>query len=237
MKNSWAKNAPKFLIRAYEERRIGVGRDILGRLLGKNTEGSASPWTELSRHVRTDGQWLRVWSAIAFAKSKSNKATRLPHKTRSDERDEYLKLAREFASLANKVAEGPLDVLAYELMGREHWAALHVADLSRMTAIQRSDAAFKILPHWPSAIDLLRGLENRASMLAGDAMKRPRPDERRSGDTAGRVFVYHLAKDFQVIFGKKMLGTLAKIANVVFNRVGTSQEFDKSFVQNALRRV
>jgi hypothetical protein len=236
MGTQWAKDAPPRLIRAYEQREIRNGRVLLGRLLGKDSDWIESPWTELGRHVRTDEQWLRVWTAIAYAKSKSNKVVRLRH-TRSDERDHYQELSRKFGNLANKIENGPLDVLTYELWNSEDWAALHAADLSKMAAMERCDAAFQILRHWPSAPDLLRGLEQRALMLARDAMRKPRPDARGKGDVEGRAFLWNLAEEFRLIFGKRMLGTLATIANVTFNRVEKGQQFSKSSVQSVLRGV
>ena len=237
MKTKWAKNAPACLIRAYKERKIGNGHNLLGRLLGKDSEWIESPWTQISRHVRSDQQWLRVWTAIAYAKSQSNRALRSRRKTRGDERNEYHALATKFANLANQIENGPLDILTHELWSPEDWAALNVANLNEMDAKERFDAAHQILKYWPSATDLLRGLGNRASTLASDAMTKPRPDERDRGDIEGRVFLWHLAKEFQLIFGKQMLGTLANIANVTFNRVGKSRQFEKSFVQSLLRTV
>jgi hypothetical protein len=168
MSSQWAKNAPTRLIRAYQNREVGKGRILLGRLL--SNDWTHSPWTELARHVQTDRQWLRVWSAIASAKVKSNRAVRLPHKSRSEERDDYRALAKKFAKLAKKIEDGPLDVPTYELWGRKDWAALHEPNLNEVAPEQRCDAAYRILRHWPSAVDLLYGLEERAWTLATDAM-------------------------------------------------------------------
>jgi hypothetical protein len=240
MPKHWTKSAPDYLVRAYQNRKIGNGRAILERLL--RDERMQSAWAELARHVRTDQQWMRVWSAIAYAKLKSNQATRL-HKRRSEERDEYRTLAGKFATLAKKIENGPLDVLTYELWGHEDLAALHIrndlaalraADLYEMAEERRCEVAHQILPHWPGAADFLRGLEKCALTLADNAMNKPRPDERSSDNVAARVFVWHLGERFRDIFGKAMLGTLAKIADVTFNRVEMDQQFSKGFVQNVL---
>ena len=237
MKRRWAKDAPTRLIRAYEDREFSNGRVLLGRLLGKDSEWIKSPWTELSRHVQTDEKWLRVWSAISSAKAKSNKVANSRHKTRAEERDDYQALATKFAELANGIENGPLNVLTYELWEQEDWAALHKADLNKMPAEQRCAVAHQLLRHWPSAPDLLRGLERRASMLASDAMKKRRPDARSSGDKELRTFVWHLGQEFSLIFKQQKLGTVMTIAEITFNRVEEHQQLSRSFVQSVLRGV
>lgn len=219
MTKIWQKNAPGRLVRAYENREIGNGRAILERLL--RDERMRFAWVEIVRHVHDDEQWLLVWSAIAHAKLKSNQAGKL-RKQRGDERDAYLALAGKFADLAKKIENGPLDVRAYELFPQDVLGASHVATM---------DDARRLLPCWPTASELLRGLEEHASMLAALAMSKPRADDRGSGNVAARTFVWYLGQDFSAMFGTPMLGTLAKIADVTFNR---DAEFSKGFVQSAL---
>ncbi len=231
MAKQWVKTAPKSLILAYENRKIGNGRAILERLLCD--ERMRTAWTQLAHHSRTDKQWLRVWSVIAYAKKKSNEASRA-HKRRSDERDEYRQLSKKFSELATKIENGPLDVLAYELLSQDTLGALHLENLYHMDTQQRVEVAHKILPSWPSASELLRGLEKHAQELAGDAMKKPRADERSSGDIAARTFIWRLGHDFKSIFGNAMLGTLGKIADVIFD---SKEDFSRSFAQNAMKGV
>lgn len=233
MTKKWAKNAPDRLVRAYENREIGKGRDLLERLL--RDERMKLTWAELARHVRTDQQWLRVWSAIVYAKSESNKAGRL-RKQRGAERDDYQALARKFSALARKIENGPRDLLAYELLPQDVLAALHVSNLHDMDVIERCDVAHRLLPCWPSAPELLRGLEKFALAQAAHAMDKQRPEERGSGNVAARTFVWYLGQDFRTMFGKPLLGTLAKIADVTFD-VDLDCEFTRSFVQGTLRGV
>jgi hypothetical protein len=236
MRSQWAKDAPAHLVRAYQDHEIRNGRVLLGRLLERR-DWITSPWTQLSRRVQTDRQWLRVWSAIAYAKAKSKRAVRMPHKPRSEEHDDYRALAKKFAGLAKKIEDGPLDVLSYELWGQEDWAALQAPDLNEMAAQQRCDAAYQILDHWPSAVDLLHGLEKRALTLAKEAMIKRRPDARSRGDIELRTFVWHLGKEFRLIFGKELLGTLAIIADMAFDRGDEDEPTSRSFVQSVLRGV
>jgi hypothetical protein len=225
------KSAPDRLIRAYQNREIRNGRTILGRLLSDTRMRTV--WPQLAKYVKDDQQWLQVWRAIINAKSMSNKVSKL-RKTRGDERDGYAELADKFKALAKKVEGGPLDVLAYELLPQDVLAALHVPNFHEMDVLQRSDVANQLLPCWPTAPELLRGLEALAVKLSNEAMTKPRTDERSSGDVTARTFVKHLGGDFHSMFGKKMLGTLAKIATVTLSR---KEELSRSFVQNVLMGV
>jgi hypothetical protein len=65
------KTAPRYLVDLYRERKLSVGRDILGRLL--TDERMRTAWKELARHSQKDEEWLRVWGHIAHAKKQANK--------------------------------------------------------------------------------------------------------------------------------------------------------------------
>jgi hypothetical protein len=225
------EGAPDRLIRAYQKNEMRAGRVILGRLL--TDDRMLTVWTELSRYVKDDRQWLLIWRAIANAKSMSNKESRL-RKSRGDERDDYVKLAGKFEALAKKIKKGPLDVLAYELLPQDVLAALNVTNFDEMDVLQRSNVAHQLLRCWPSAPELLRGLATLSVTLSKEAMTKPRADERSRGDVAARIFVRHLGCEFHSMFGRKMLGTLAKIADTTLNR---KEELSRSFVQSALRGV
>jgi hypothetical protein len=225
----WIKNAPASLVRAYETREIGNGRVILERLL--RDERMRLAWKQLFRYVSTDQQWLEVWMAIASARAVSNKEGRL-HKRPSEERDDYLALARKIDGLAKKIENGPLEVYAYELFPQDVWAALGVGNMHAMGKPQRSQVAHRLLRSWPRASELLRGLERHALKFSDDAMNKPRAVRRSRKEVPARIFVWHLGKDVELMFGEAMLGTLAKIASVTFNR---DDDFNKSFVQGVLR--
>jgi hypothetical protein len=227
------KSAPDRLIRAYQGKEIQVGRTILGRLLSDTRMRTV--WPQLAKYVKDDQQWLQVLRAIINAKSMSDKVSKL-RKTRGDERDGYAELADKFKTLAKKVEGGPLDVLAYELLPQDVLAALHVPSFSQLDALKRSNIAHQLLPCWPSATELLRGLEALAMTLSIEAMTKSRTDERSSGDVAARTFVCHLRREFRSMFDNAMLGTLASIANATFDKV-VDEELSRSFVQSALKGV
>lgn len=229
----WLKNAPKPLVRAYQERKLGKSLDILERLL--RDERMRTAWTELARHVQSDHQWFVVWNAILFAKTKADKA-RTVHWRRSEERDYYKALARTSAALAKKTENGQLDLLAYELFPQTVLAALGVPTLHKMHRLRRDEIARRLLTSWPSMPELLRGLEKRALRLADDAMNKPRPDERSRGRVSERTFAWHLGREFKSLFGKALLGTVTIIVNVTFN-VRRDHEITRAFVQSTLRDV
>jgi len=232
MSKLWVKNAPEPLILALESGDINAGRNILERLLRDNRMALA--WSVLARKIQGDEKkWLRVWHAIANAKSESNRASR-SRTRRSDERDRYNALAGRFAALAKKIENGPLDVLAYDLLSQDSLDALHIPSLHRLNSLHRAEIAHKIMADWPSAPELLRGLEKLALTVAGDSMDKLRPDERSSGDVQARIFIHHLGSDFWALFQSHLLGTLGKIADVTLQR---SQDIDRSFVQRSVKGV
>lgn len=231
MTKQYVKNAPVYLVRAYQDRKFGNnGRAFFERLLCDNRMRTV--WKEFASYNLTDNQWLDLWQAIVWAKFNSNKTR--TRKRRSDERDEYRMLAKKFADLAKKIKNGPLDVNAYELLPQSVLDALHISNFHDLHVLKRSKVAHQILSSWPSAPELLCGLEKIALARANQAMTTPRPDDRDSGNVAARTFVWYLGQDFRAMFGKPMLGSLAKITNVIFNG---DEDFSRSFVQDVLRGV
>ena len=232
MDRQWIKNAPERLIRAYQLREIRNGRVLLERLLSDPRMLLA--WAQLARHVRADKQWIRVWSAISYARQQSKK--RGLHKKRRDESDDYVLIAKRCSALVKKIRDKPLDVLTYELFPQDALEALHVESLHDMDEFQRSDVAHRLLPCWPSVSELLCGLEKRALVLAEDSMTRKRVVERNRGDVPARVFFWNLGREFRNMFGDPMLGTLSKIGDVVLNS-DVKKEYSRSFVQSAMQSV
>ena len=228
---NFLKTAPDRLVRAYQNSEIGNGRVVLKRLLCDLR--MKTTWATLARHIKSDRQWLDIWSAIAHAKNQSNKTSKF-RKQRSIEVDEFRTLAKKFSMLAMEIKGGPLDVLAYELFPKDVLAALKMENLHNIDHIQRSAVAHRLLPCWPSAPELLNGLAGCSLALATNAKTKPRADERSTGDIAARTFIWHLGQDFRSMFGKPMLGSLAKITNVTFN---SDEAFSRGFVQDVLRGV
>jgi hypothetical protein len=218
MTQLWFENAPNCMISAYKNGRIRNGRPLLEQILIRG-ERVGSPWTELARHANSDEEWYRVWGAIAYAKKKSSETKKF-RKSRRDERDEYKWIADNLKELAQKIENGPLDVLAYKLLGPDDWAALHHQHFNELSSDRQFEVAHKILPSWPSVTDLLKGLETLASASAKDAMTKARPDTRSGGDVARRTFVWHLGEGFQRIFGKNLLGTVATMTKEPLNKLG-----------------
>ena len=230
MNTQWVKNAPERLVLAYENRENGPGRVLLERLL--RDDRMRLVWAELARHVKTKHGWIKVWSAIASAKARSNKAKL--HKRRSDERDKYVGQAAKFASLAKEIENGLLDVPAYNLFPQDVLTILGAPDFHVKDAMQRDAAAHQILHCWPTAPEILRGMERCALAQADEEMKNPRAVTRGRGNIVARTFVWNLGQEFQYMFGHAMLGTLATIADVILQ---TDQPITKGFVQSALKGV
>lgn len=185
-------------------------------------------WEVLSKRVKKGEDWFRIWGAIAYAKAKSNRSKR--RKTRSDERDEFSKLAKAFGELAANIEGGILDVQCYDLLSKETWGALGAPDFHAQDQWKRLDTAHKFLEDWPSPSEILRGLESRARALADEAMKRPRAYARARYNVGLRIFVCELGADFRQRFGTPLHGTIALIATVTFG-----EEVTRAGVQNMLK--
>jgi hypothetical protein len=130
-----------------------------------------------------------------------------------------------------------MDVLAYEVFPQDVMDALQVRNWNDMDTTARCEAAHLLMPSWPSAPEILRGLEQLAERLAHEAMSKPRPDKRDRGDVEARTFIWYLGTDFHRMFGKALNGTLGKIADVTFNSLEADRQYTRSFVQTALKGV
>lgn len=249
MKTAWLPTAPKNLINAYETKKIGIGQDILERLL--SDPQMSSVWTQLTISKANSTRWIMVFGNIVSAKGKSNtaagshkpgKPTKL-RQTRSDESDKYKMLAGKFAELAkeidsnrirNKLPKGPLlDLPLYEYFPEDVLKALHVKNWEGMHSFERDAVVPQLQGIWPTAPELLRGIAARASRLADDAMTAPRPDDRKKGDIAARTFIWHLANSVQPQFNAPILKEIGMIATVVLNPP-EGNVYDKAYVERVL---
>lgn len=235
MNKPWVKSAPQYLIDGYIECRFGNNaRPIFKRLLCD--ERMKHAWIELARNAMSDKQWLDVWRSIASAKAQSNK-TKL-RLSRSDTRDKYLLLKKKFCDLADAIENGLLDVPAYDVFPQDALDILGLPKLKAQNGPQRATLASGILSCWPTTPELLRGLESLASNLAISAMQDARADDRSGPTIKARVFVSHLGERFNYMFGRKLLGTIASITDVVFNSEAIPiNPFTKTFVQSVLRDI
>jgi hypothetical protein len=207
------KTAPEVLIKAYTEGVINNGRGHLYRLLTMGVMSNAWQLLEPKAGVDPQAHWLRVWTAIAFAKHQSGLSKRRAR--RGDLRDQYAAVAGAAERLAQRIEGGPLDVLAFNLLPDDVLDALGVPDFLQLSLIERSAVAGRLLRVWPSAAELLRGLARVAEGQAAEEMQRPRADDRATGDVAKRVFVATLTEEFRHIFGAPKPPAIETIAGVV----------------------
>lgn len=206
--------------------RIGVGKDILGRLL--TDRRMRRSWTTLSRHISRDAQWEQLWREIVYALMSAKKQKR---GRRIKTRDSYLRIMRASRALATSIENGPLDLLAYEVFPEDVMRINRVPDWKILDSLGRSQEAFRLLRDWPSVPEMLRELATRATVLATQAMRNPALVDHLTRDSSTIAFARALADYFSARFEQPLYGTVSRIASVVFDR-----EVSKSFVAQAVRR-
>ena len=231
MRAKWVKNAPPVLVADFEGNKFHKGRHLLERLLcDKQME---EVWKVIQKKGPSRTQLHHLWGAIMTAKGRADSAARM-HKPRTDQTDELLSIAKRAGDLGRKIKGTPLDVLAFNLLQHDTLEALGVPGLLDLPEAERQDAAHRLLDCWPSAPEILLGLEKLATNMANEIGSRPAL--RSSGDVILRKFVRELGPRLRELFGELMYGTLATITNVTFPDVKVGG-IDKGFVQQALRGV
>jgi hypothetical protein len=177
-----------------------------------------------------DRQYFHLWEAIVQALQKS--ATREP--SRGTKREYFLCIAKNANRLARDIANGPLDQLTYEFFKDDD---AFLAFKTRKWSVQECEArrriAYRKLKHWPSLTDLLMAVEKAAQRHAREATTEPRIVDRVRQNQQANHFIRYLAVYFREHFKGPMLGSLANIASVVFNKPA-ADSFTKEFGKRAL---
>ncbi|MFP6558224.1 hypothetical protein WJ542_07825 [Paraburkholderia sp. B3] len=211
----YVKYAPDTLIKRYDTKVIGRGRDILERLITRAEMDGA--WRTLGKHARhADHAWL-LFREIVVIEDASRKP---PTKLRSAERDDYLKIAGQAQELSLAIADGALDRRVYEFFSSEAMDINGIAGWENLDGMTRVTCAHSLLREWPPIIDILDALARQAENLASEAMLKSRVVERVSGqsdDFRKLYFVRELAKYIASEYAKSLHSTVADITNVVLD--------------------
>ena len=251
------KNAPHTLIRLYQHPNDFPTRGILGRLL--TDPRMKVCWTEIDTQVLRNlepqcvepskkkklqqpiekaifirGQYVRLWSAISYAYG----ASRKPLPSRIKNRKKFLQLAQITETLAQTIADGPLDRVVYEFFPAEMAQEIFdAAGWSNLGSEQRHRAVEQIkkkLVLWPSLTDLLAEVSRKAKDLAQAALTEERFAANNTRDRQVNYFLQDLANYFHLVFKRPMTQVLAPLASVVFERPA-SESYTTAFVKKALR--
>lgn len=229
--SGWRTNAPARLIEAYEKNEVSLSRTLLKSLLTDPSLDRA--WLTISKEVRTQAEWMRVWAAIVGAKQMSRRKGR-SFETPQQEQSRWTRVAERTEALGKEIRGGVLDVDAYELLPSSIWAALGVPGWAGLTEEQQCTTAHLFLTAWPQVAELLDELEKKARLAASGAVTRPRAASRRVEKIEERQFAWHLVSAFQARFSKQLLGTVAQLTDAVFHH---RSGIDKRFVQAVAKTV
>ena len=164
------------------------------------------------------------------AKIRADRSQRL-HVTLSDQVVELRSIAKKVGDLGRQITETQLDILVFNILPHDVLAALGAPRLLELPELERHDVAHRLLPCWPSAPEILLGLEKFASVRADKIGSGTAP--RSSGRVACRKFIQELGPNSKELFGSYMYATLATITNVTFPDADGG--VDKAYVQKALK--
>jgi len=198
--------APRALVELHSQ--IRVGRDLLGALLA--SPKMRRPWRELARRIERPTEWRELWGEIRYAL----RCARKPTPSRRTKRRRFEKIAAVARELAQRIGNGPLDLRAYEYFAADDWAILGIEDWPTLDSLARSDAAHRVLTHWPSMVELLRTMEKRARSLAIEATTEPRPVERKRRAAEVNAMTRTICGYLVRRYGSPMYGTVAAIASI-----------------------
>ena len=253
------KNAPAPLLNLYKHPNGFPTKAILGRLL--TDPRMKNSWNEIEENVLRNlelqlvdsskktnllqsiekatflqGQYRRLWSAISYAYVESLR----PLPSRMKNRKNFLHIAKITETLAQTIADGPLDRLAYEFFPVEMAQAIFdVPEWSNLGSEQRHIAVEKMkkkLVLWPSLTDILAEVSRKAKDLAKAALTEERFAVNNTQDRQVNYFLQHLARYFYMVFKRPMTKVLAPLASVVFEKP-TLESFTIAFVKKALRHT
>lgn len=207
--------------------KIVRSRDILWELL--TDPKMQRPWQILKKRISDKRHYTRLWSEIVSALRKS----RSPEPSRTKKRDHFLAIAEHAKALANTVAEGPLDRLAYDYFPGEMTCLVFKTDKwPVLGADEKMQIAQRTLEWWPSITELLEEVAHHAEKVAKEALVEERLAVNDTQDRRVNYFLQYLARHFRTHFNSPMKGVLADIASVVFEKSITLD-----FVKRALRHA
>ncbi|MFL9610158.1 hypothetical protein ACKF11_08750 [Methylobacillus sp. Pita2] len=232
----YSEHAPNVLVKKYSEVRRFPGKVILGRLLNVEDENMNKAWIALGKHLKSEKDWLELWSWICHAKLKSQK---MPRENREDIKRDLLNLSEKLNLLAGKVRKSEdLDVPAYMLLDDDELTILGMEKLHSLHVVDRDSLARNVLHYWPSASGLLEGLAKLAKDKAGKVMSKTGAVRKSIGNPQQREFIVCLGNYFLMarradgttMIGQPLNAHLASIANVVFPGEDASERSVRSII-------
>lgn len=224
--HGYVQGAPLVLIEHFERGRARVGREVLLQLLTRPEMRGA--WRQLARRIDKPEGWERLWGEVKVAMVRSS---RTPER-RARSAGEYEKLAVQLRRIADRINGGELDVLAYEVFPADDWPLLGVRDWEELGSLERHEAAIKLLPHWPSAHEVLYALAHKAATVAHNRKYEPRLIERARKDVRKSYLARAIAQYFKATFKSPLYGTVAIMVSTILR-----SPVSKEFVERSVARM
>jgi hypothetical protein len=223
---NYTKTAPKALTKLHEEKKTFKGRDLLERLV---TDASMDKsWGTLKSRIISTLGWHRFFREIVVISRQAKE--RMP--SRHAIRKEFIDIAQQASALAQAIANGPLDRLAYEFFRDDIRSIAGAADWKVRNRAQQAELVRNALPVWPSMPDLLHEVASKADELATRATSENRMVGRNNRKAEALYFVRALSTYCRHEFGSPLFRVVTDIANV-----GCGYNLDLDYVEKAVRRM
>jgi hypothetical protein len=202
-----------------------------GRTTTSTTEEEAfvSGYRGASAVNETD--YANLWSEIKYALRKAE----VPLLSRSKKRAGFLKINECAKELIDTIANGPLDLPAYEFLPADVARDLFQKDKwSDFRPDERCESAHRLLSFtsWPPITEILAEIAERAERHSSEALTVRRIVDRDTQDREFNYFIRHMSAHFRKHLNGPMHGTLARIASAAFGKEVTEDQ-----VKRALRHA
>ena len=214
-------SAPKPLTRLCD-RKKGVGWKLLRELLVDSEMERA--WKSIANKIVNESEYELLWREIKWAFRLSRK----PIKTRKEINDQYQNVAKKVRQFSKLVKNSNLDLRIWEYFPEEVMR-ININSWSDMDFDMQSARAYSLLEEWPTTLELLAEVEDKAKMCAEIAMTEKRPVIRQqSPERSGLIiFVKHIHAYLKKSTGNSLDAVTASIANVMFKSSLSNREVNQ----------
>ena len=211
----YVNSAPRTLIKWYKKRRVLKGRDLLERLITRNDMEKV--WLTLDEHAKWPDHGARLFREIVFIEQKCRSQ---PARLRTEERDDFIRIAEQLRMLLTSISNGPLDKLVYNFFPDDAMEINGVAGWDDLDDMARVRSAHAIVAQWPPFIDILETAAGHAVRLADEAMSKPRLVERvpKQYEQYRRLYFVRALDQFIVSeYGRTLHAAVANITNAILD--------------------
>lgn len=228
--STYVESSPKYLINLLESGKIHAGKKVLNKLL--TSREMHGVWNFLTKKIKNEKEWDRVFQDICSAKHKSNKIRR--YVSGKEVSESYIKISKDLDRLSKKIENTELDVLTYEFLNNEALVNYGLDNIQEFDSQTRCEMAYKVIPYWPPVSELLEDMSEKIKKTAEQTLTLSRSSDRDNDRLKEREFVFWLGQYFKKMFNQSMYSTIASITSAIFD--DPDFRIDKNFVISVLKK-